>query len=307
MILLDSIYWEMFHFSSVAQPGLQSKLEIPAPDLYFDLFSHKHCFAQRRKLHEFVDQALGESLREQLEAQCEGDLVCPTPEIGGPETLMTRLWRIKWRESVELFYSAALTKAEGTRLLIQTTKIAKQAKRKQAKNATSGEMLARGNKELEEPICFDLLQRWRDSCRDWPCVIFAYAIPSLKALGRLKSLAPIVEVGAGTGYWAYALKQLAPDVEFACYDSIPPTPEKTDNEFHGNRAPFVPVAPGDAFKLMADPSNEGRTLFLCYPPPNDGMALQCLQHFLGNTFVAVGCSQRMYVFILTPSQGCLRW
>jgi hypothetical protein len=39
-----------------------------------------------------------------------------------------------------------------------------------------------GDEELEEPICYKNLQAWRDMCRDWPCLIYAYVTPTRKAL-----------------------------------------------------------------------------------------------------------------------------
>src|ERR1019366_9271626 len=36
---------------------------------------------------------------------------------------------------------------------------------------------------------------------------YAYAIPNDAALDRLASLGPIVEVGAGAGYWAHLLRE----------------------------------------------------------------------------------------------------
>jgi hypothetical protein len=287
VILADSMYWEMYHFSSVGKLGLEKKFSIPPPDLYFERFSHKHSVIQSRNLYTFIHGVAGRRVLRDLERRCDGDLLQPEDLSAKSENILIRLWRIKWRETVELFYPSDFLKEDYTTLLEETVKRAARAKRKHAKHAESGEYLARGDEHLEEPVCFDLLQRWRDVCRDWPCVIFAYAIPNKLALERLRSLSPIVEIGAGTGWWAHTIQQFDAAVSFACYDTIPPCPEKTDNEFHGNRAPFVPVHSGDAFKLLSDPSNEHRTLFLCYPPPKDSMAMECLQHYMGSTYVVV--------------------
>jgi hypothetical protein len=57
------------------------------------------------------------------------------------------------------------------------------------------------------------------------------------------------------------------------------------NEYHRDVPAFTKVLRGDAHAvtLFAD-----RTLFLCYPPPNDPMALECLQAYQGDTVAYVG-------------------
>eukprot|EP01122_Echinamoeba_exundans_P013200 TRINITY_DN5726_c0_g2_i2.p1 TRINITY_DN5726_c0_g2~~TRINITY_DN5726_c0_g2_i2.p1 ORF type:complete len:455 (+),score=48.28 TRINITY_DN5726_c0_g2_i2:27-1391(+) len=197
VILADSMYWEMYHFSSVGKLGLEKKFSIPPPDLYFERFSHKHSVRQHRNLYSFVHGVVGKDVRRDLERRCDGDLLQNEEFSDNSENILIRLWRIKWRETVELLYPSEFLKQDYTVLLEETVKRAARAKRKHAKHADSGEFLARGDEHLEEPVCFDLLQRWRDVCRDWPCVIFAYAIPNKLALERLRSLSPIVEIGAG--------------------------------------------------------------------------------------------------------------
>lgn len=285
IILLDGLYWELYHFSSVAKIGLEGKLSILPPEQYFELFAAKHHYLQKRKLYQFIHQEIGPKLRKQIEAACEGDLMeeQATPKENEPSVL--KVWRIKWRETVELFYGTQFIEPEMSQLLQKTVMIAAKIKHKNLKREKTAAELAGNNESLEEPICFDLLQRWRDACRDWASVIYAYAVPNMRALKKLAELSPIVEMGAGTGYWMHLLKTINPSVDFICYDTIPPRPELTDNEFHGNRIPFVEVLEGEPFKLLSDPRCEKRTLFLCYPPPKDEMAIQCLQYFTGDTFV----------------------
>ena len=58
-----------------------------------------------------------------------------------------------------------------------------------------------GGKSAESPA-FGLLERWRASCRDWACRVYAFAVPHEPALAALAALGPLVEAGAGTGFWA---------------------------------------------------------------------------------------------------------
>ena len=97
------------------------------------------------------------------------------------------------------------------------------------------------------------------------------------ALAALADRAPLIEIGAGLGYWAELLRRRG--VEVAAYDSHPPSPSShAPNEYHG----WVPavfkggVLAGGA-KILGGHSN--RSLFLCYPPPGSSMALDCLQRF----------------------------
>ncbi len=59
-----------------------------------------------------------------------------------------------------------------------------------------------------------------------PALIAAYshAVPNLEALRVLGGLAPLLEIGAGSGYWARLLKDLGTDI--LAYD--PAVPESND-------------------------------------------------------------------------------
>lgn len=70
------------------------------------------------------------------------------------------------------------------------------------------------------PLCPPLLSLYRDSCRDPACHLMAYAVPSDAALAAIVGLQlPVVECGAGTGYWAKLLR--ARGVVVAAYDIAP--------------------------------------------------------------------------------------
>lgn len=49
---------------------------------------------------------------------------------------------------------------------------------------------------------------------------YSWAIPSEEVIRALASMGPILEVGAGTGYWANLLTQAGAKV--TCFDSHPP-------------------------------------------------------------------------------------
>ena len=138
-------------------------------------------------------------------------------------------------------------------------------------------------KQMEEEIAlnhvklpsYTLLQLWRDNCRDWLCHLYAYATPTNHALDVMKEYEPLIEIGAGTGYWSSLLKSEA-------YDITPPT--TSPNEFHGKVPTFTTVSQGGPEIL----SKTTKNLFLCYPPPLNDMAYQCLRYFKGKFVLYVG-------------------
>ena len=109
---------------------------------------------------------------------------------------------------------------------------------------------------------------------------YAYAIPTLEALEVLRKCAPLIEIGAGTGYWAWLLRQLGTDI--LCYDARPPALEDDQNRFHARTSCWTDVQPGDERKLNEHPA---RTLFLCWPPPGESMARDTLCRYRGDTFL----------------------
>jgi len=75
-------------------------------------------------------------------------------------------------------------------------------------------------------------------------------------------------------------------VSIECIDTAPPSPNSNENEFHANAPTFVEVEQADVVRLVTVPSD--RALFICYPPPNDPMALNALQYFTGQMYDSRG-------------------
>ena len=109
--------------------------------------------------------------------------------------------------------------------------------------------------------------------------VYAYAVPCDEALDAIATLSQIVEIGAGTGYWARLLSERGADV--TCYDTFE---SHFDGGMHGL---YFEVRKGGPEKLRLK-SNAGRTLFLCWPPYGDSMANKCLANYRGDTLVYVG-------------------
>lgn len=113
-------------------------------------------------------------------------------------------------------------------------------------------------------------------------VHYAWAIPDQPALDELAKYAPIVEIGAGKGYWGSLLRQMGVDVTLYDHDLT------REHAHYMNKEPhFTEVLLGTPDVLRA-PSLSEHTLFLCWPPYDEPMAHQALTNYLGDTCIYVG-------------------
>lgn len=96
---------------------------------------------------------------------------------------------------------------------------------------------------------------------------FGFAIPDETALEVIAQHSPhgVVEIGAGTGYWAKLLADRGVDV--AAFDIAPP-PSPANTSFAGEE-PWFPVAAGDERVVAEFPE---RTLLLVWPTRNEDWA-----------------------------------
>jgi len=124
---------------------------------------------------------------------------------------------------------------------------------------------------------------------------YAWAIPDEAAIKLLVTHSPIVEIGAGRGYWASLVQAAGGDV--VCYDEHPPD-RSAENIWcppDGVRTPFETVAkidipvfteilPGGPESVL---EHQDRSLFLCWPPMSE-MAYEAVTNYTGDTVVYVG-------------------
>lgn len=149
-----------------------------------------------------------------------------------------------------------------------------------------------------DPIACDTIRLFWDACRDRVAAWSAFACPDAGAIAAIRGFAAgsdgVVEVGAGTGYWAALLRAACPGLSVLAYDKRPPTlvirggctlgpngtaaaaassasfvpsAAATINEYHGQLPGWGAVSRGDAASTAAMHSR--RVLFMCYPPPGD--------------------------------------
>jgi hypothetical protein len=105
--------------------------------------------------------------------------------------------------------------------------------------------------------------------------IYAWAIPNYEAISTIVKHSPVIEIGAGSGYWASLVKILGGDV--IAFDNRSP-----NFKF---KCEFFPVEKGDE-RAVVDHSD--RALMLCWPPYSTPMAYKCLKKYKGQTLIYIG-------------------
>ena len=114
------------------------------------------------------------------------------------------------------------------------------------------------------------------------CEKYAWAIPNPEAIATLVEHSPLIEVGAGRGYWAALAAAQGADI--LAFDPNPPDRDGL-NSWHRQPGTFFDVARADLEIASRHPD---RTLFLCWPPHNSDVALRTLRSYQGKTVVYVG-------------------
>jgi len=117
--------------------------------------------------------------------------------------------------------------------------------------------------------------------RRWCVRRYAFAIPTEAALDAVARYAPIVELGAGTGYWTYLLRRRG--VDCVAYDLAPPDRQPNPNRLRP--LTWTHVDRGDVGVLAG---HAERTLFLCWPSYRDPFAARALAAYVGTRLIYVG-------------------
>src|ERR1700716_2853651 len=101
--------------------------------------------------------------------------------------------------------------------------------------------------------------------RVWCVRRCAFAVQTEEALATLARYAPIVELGAGTGYWAFLLRHRGVDI--VAFDIAPPG--QFPNAYKFEPRTWTAVLQGGVEVLDQYPDH---TLFLCWPGYKDTFA-----------------------------------
>jgi hypothetical protein len=114
------------------------------------------------------------------------------------------------------------------------------------------------------------------------CETYAWAIPNQEAIDTLVEHSPLIEAGAGRGYWAALAAAQGADI--IAFDPIPPDRDGA-NSWHRQPGMFFNVIRADLDIISRHPE---RTLVLCWPPFNSDVALRALRTYKGQTVIYVG-------------------
>ncbi len=101
---------------------------------------------------------------------------------------------------------------------------------------------------------------------------FSWAVPDAPAIQALVEAGPWIELGAGSGYWAWLLRQAGGDV--VALDREPAQPPSWSQVLLGDEATL--------------PASNGRGLFMCWPPLDQPMARLALQNLAPGRVAVVG-------------------
>lgn len=104
---------------------------------------------------------------------------------------------------------------------------------------------------------------------------YAWGIPDQCALNILAEFSPLVEIGAGKGYWASLLRSMG--VSIRSYDRF----------IYPEKVRWAPVLRGGP-SVLQHASNQGRNLFISYPDEDQELLDACLQKFTGEYIIHVG-------------------
>lgn len=120
--------------------------------------------------------------------------------------------------------------------------------------------------------------------RDQLVTDYAFSVPTGPVIMSIAQLAPrIVELGAGTGYWAKLLSDAGADV--VAYDKVVGANHYMKGQQIGR---WFDVRPGDVDALA---QHADRSLFLCWPPYEESVAADALdvwQGDIGSLVIYVG-------------------
>jgi len=113
---------------------------------------------------------------------------------------------------------------------------------------------------------------------------FSFAIPTEEAINELIKYNPLIEIGAGTGYWAYLINKYGGDI--IAFDN-----NERDDEWNNVskekyfKKNWFDVKYGNEKMILNFPN---RTLFMCWIEYGSEIGLECLKLYKKNYFLYIG-------------------
>lgn len=218
--ILDEVYFRLYHrqlmegkqqkANADSQKVLAAVGNVLSPDLYFrDVTSYSS--NSTYNLEKFLEDNMSSSRVKEMRELWEMD---------NQSNPLLRVFNSRYEEGISLLYNTGVGKNGEMDSALSNSR-PKQWKKK----------------SLAQPPCYPLLQKWRDACRDWCCHLYSYAVPTRGAIAALAKYKPLVEMGAGLGFWASLLRNCGVDI--VAYDKDPTS--SNQNEYHGQLPSFTEV------------------------------------------------------------------
>jgi hypothetical protein len=129
----------------------------------------------------------------------------------------------------------------------------------------------KGTKEID--AFMQRVQARYDMCRK-----YSFAIPTKEAINEISKFSPIVEIGAGSGYWASLLQKNGAKV--LAYDKFP-----KDNKYNFTKKYTKIEKAGEEILKEIDSSY---SLLLSWPNYDNDFAHNALKIFKGQTVIYIG-------------------
>lgn len=291
IICCDAVYFRMYYLQNSGNLPIENEMVfLPHPPTYFgsknvawDVFDHAADLVKTiRKNNTAIDDQALDSLMKEIG-------IAPSSSVSDSLSFMQKN---RMDESIFLFRKTSWI--HSAEVIDQFMKITKH----ESKSRDFETLFYAMHETLAPPI----LRKWRDSCRDFLCNLYAYATISPRVIDDVKDFLrkkqvgckSVVEIGAGTGYIASLLCKAGLDVR--AFD-VAPTKRadfNTSNEYHGSSPPFCHVEYANSENLesvFGTRKAKETALLLCYPPPLSNMAEASLKAFVnhgGRIMIHVG-------------------
>lgn len=296
--LLDDCYYTLYYCLDVhARANVnqqRAKLFMAPPHIFFtrSILSADDVDAQNSILSSYLERNVSQKGQSDL-VRIWGNLLpatstataattkCTTPptSAAGQKTKnpLLDLHFVRWRESICLLTQLGLIPD-----LSDVSKLTAACRPQVLEDPSHATMKG------ADPLLPPHIRQWNDGCRIWPCHLYSFATPTVEALAKICSFAPVLEIGAGTGYWAHMLRTFSPSTQVVAYDKDPFVSQGKvikPNDYHGGSKAWTNVLKGGP-DVAANHSSG--CLLLCYPPPDNAMGLLALRAYKGNTVCYVG-------------------
>lgn len=145
---------------------------------------------------------------------------------------------------------------------------------------------------------------WR-TARDKLVMDYSWSVTSDIMVESVLRQGPIVEMGAGTGYWSWLLRHRGMDV--IAYDESPVDGVQRNPWHPTARRAWTQVVQGTA---VAVKPHHDRAMLLVWPPRDEPFATHCLKLYQGDTVVHIGdlggCTGTPGFFNLLKDEWVLR-